>query len=131
MTFEEAQAIAWNKARSEKGSMWMPSSFEIEKIHTEAAELYATAKAAQETEKLKRELKASSAYISAIETDYAKCASALIDSKAEINSKAAQAWEEGCEAQLKRAMSYYGIFPGQAALPCPKPTNPYLPKHEK
>ena len=47
LTFEEAKAIAWNKAISEKGSMWMPSSFEVDSIHTEAAELYATAKAAQ------------------------------------------------------------------------------------
>jgi hypothetical protein len=47
LTFEQAKAIKWKEALDNMGSMWMPSSFEVDKIYTQAAELMANSRAAK------------------------------------------------------------------------------------
>jgi len=131
MTFEEAKDQV---AKDELFDDWtdffgtmMKDNVAIYRALEKAANLFATAKAAQETESLKREveeLKASEEELcTKVEKEqketvrvYDHYEKQMTKLQAEINSKAAQAWEEGLSVGLK-AFNNDSI-----------PHNPYLPK---
>jgi hypothetical protein len=107
-TFEEAKDQVAKKHGYENWNyacfVWAGWVKQVEPFMNEAAELYATAKAAQETETLKREIQAYELTV------------------LNLRNGLAQAWEEGANSERKP------YFDHQEGLIQP-PTNPY--KQEK
>jgi len=145
MTFEEAKdQVAKKYDYKDWQDLYLESlvsaHFNIKPYIDEAAELYATAKAAQvtaERDDLKMTLESSEKLRVIQQTEIETLKSVIINDfglqsnlqgyvsglLAEIerlNSKAAQAWEE-CFKAVESQTSFLGIL---------KPTNPYLPKQD-